>query len=496
MSQVLGYPGEQIESLIKAGAIEAARVELKNLPVTKISPIDLSLHCSFLRRVGLVTEALNLLRPLVYPKSRSAQTASAVEIIEYAANLVRQQITGEAEVLLKGLDAKKHPVALLRLAFLKIANWDFATSNEYLKQFMSLTDESSYDHLVARLNYLQGLVYLEKIDESLSYANDLIPDLMARDAKFLLSAAFEFKSEVLRQRGDYVGAELEIQQAMSLNLANESTDYFLLKRQRLVNQLFESGWSKYVQREFAAVMSEALARKHFESQRELIFRKALVTRDKKALNGLYWGTRSLHFKARVLREAEQLGMNLDCNTHVYFDQIGDSKNSKAKIWQLKQAELKSSARTTKLLYCLLDENIKPQFISDLFNAVYIDERYIPEYSRDKIYQLIFHLRLLLQKKKWPLKLKFTKQRGFHFEFLTPVKVIKPSLVRSKSAQSLYSASMKKKLSLSFNDLLAVYNCSPRTLNRKIKKMIADGELSKVGCTNKVRYVLAPNHNKA
>lgn len=387
---------ENIETLIKAGDQIKARAALLAIKPTEVSPVDLVYFCSLLRRTRLSVEVIKILQPLVYPKARSATIATTEEKLEYASNLVRLGALSEAEKILNSIDAHKYPQVLIRLGFLVISSWDYEKANVYFKQYIDHPQAERYSVLVAKVNHLQGLVYLGQLDDAWALAQELLRELNPVQNRFLLGGVCEFSAEIFRQKKDVERALQFITRGKELFANSQSTDEFLLRKQEQIILGKVQGLKN--------IREEAIERSHYESVRDIDFHIALIEKNEKLLNEVYWKTKSKAYKQRILDHAQKSKMTIKP------DLFQLSKN-KGIVFDLQShrltgslAALKKDQALARLLSALLVEGYSPVQIFDLFAAVYPDEIFFPESSADKIHQLLKRLRQFIQKARLPLEI--------------------------------------------------------------------------------------------
>lgn len=485
----IDYPTEHFERLIREGQLRQATKAVLSISVKTISPVDLSLHCSYLRRLGFSAKAILILRPIVYPKARSSSVATPIEVLEYAACLVRLQVLGEAEALLKTLDFNKNPTALLRLAFLHIARWNYKQANQYLEKHLSLVPKQSYEAAVAQLNYLQGLVYLHDGDKGFNLARELIEFYKKNNYKFLLVGTLEFLSELHRQKKEFIEARHCLDQAFKELGSSSTIDEFLLRKQQALIDLYELPNQNVIE-QIKALKKEAGLRRHFESQRDLDFHLALVTKDERLMRNCYWQSQSESFKNRVVQATLEHNWNIDLKSD--FHLTGNAKkNLKAKPLTINlvsangsnEKSLGNNLKLAALFRALLSEGYKPKFSSDLFDSIYSGELYSPVHTKIKIHQLISRLRLKIENNNWPFKISFTKEAGYR---ILPQDLVILT-VREEISDVLFLriCNLFGNSTFKYSDLAREMNQPRRTIFRILNRWFQNHWLEKVG-SNKTR----------
>lgn len=467
----LEYPTDRLEKLIRDGSLQLATKEVLAIPVKKLSPVDLSLHCSFLRRLGLSATAIQLLRPLVYPKARISNVASPIEVLEYAACLIRLGILGEAEQLLKTLSFKLYPVALIRLAFLEIARWDYQQSNVYLEKYLQIASADSYEFAIAQLNYLQGLAYLSQTETGFQFAKDLIRQFRLKKYNLLLVGALEFQAELHRQNKDFNQARKSINEAFEILGASSTIDEFLLRKQNAIIDLYDSLSDESLKKVYK-LKEEARLRSHFESVRDLDYHLSLATKDKELLMNCFFLTRAEGFRSRIRNACSSLNWQIDFS-HFRIDGKSRKSDKQNKVYRLNitsmvgehKTNLQKNQKLIMLLRTLLSEGYAPQFVPDLFEAVYPGEHYSPIHSKIKVHQAISRLNMQIRRNRWPFQILYSKKSGYKVKFLQTV-----DLAFSPEINDECFLQVQKKFgvnSFSLEQLLEVLNKPRRSVFRLI-----------------------------
>lgn len=438
---------------------------------------------SLLRRVGLSVFGIKVLQPFIYPKVKTVYQASEEEKLEYASSLVRLGVLVEADRIFDSISTDVLPIVLIRRAFLTISEWDFEKANQLLKSYINHPNATSYDILIAQVNYLQGLTYLGKTQEAMDYFETLKDKLGER--KLLLAAIYEFASETQRQLRNYSLSLEYINQAQSYLDDQESIDAFLIKKQRLITESYARPNKASID-ELIALKKEALARKHYESIRDIELHLGLHLRSSKILNKVYWGTRSSFYKERLLLLAKKHQVEVDVKEFKFKKNKGTFLNSQSGL--LKNATgtslLKSNQAIHRLFKSLLSDFYKPHTLFSLFNDVYQKEIFFPKHSPDKMHQLIKRFRELISESKIPLELIY-HQKKYTFKITNDFTL---------SATADYSFTWQKQLENHFKkkqfkieEAQALWNCSYRTVTRRLATLKKMNILKSKGQTKNQKF---------
>jgi tetratricopeptide (TPR) repeat protein len=472
---------KHVEELIQQGEFRLAREALLRFRRRNLEARERVYYCSLLRRSGLSLEAIKVLHPWVYPKSRSTYLATAEERLEYASCLVRLEVLSEAERILLSLDHEQHPVAWLRLGLLHTVRWDYETANRCFERYIEHSRAEPYDRLIAQVNLLQGYTYLEKVNDAKRLADELFTALDPTQHKLLLAAVFELRAEVARLEEKFDAAFGFIQKGHTLLDDVQTIDGFLIRKQKAVIEAYFMRSTKPLEQ----VRKEARERKAYESLRDLDFHTAILSRNSLLLNAVYWRTQSPSYKQRVFLAAERGGLKLNTES---FRQGPANKGAcfdlQAQALTGTHAHLKPNSALARLFKALVSEGYKPAKLFDLFAAVYGDEIFFPESSPDKMHQLIKRLREFLIEARLPAEITC---QGSQYRMVLGGKL---NLSQTNHFVPAWEEALRTKTQTrEFTAALAqkVWDCSLRTTLRRIEDLKTRGRVQFIGNTRSRRF---------
>lgn len=471
---------DDIESLIKRGLLNQARSALQTLSPKKISPVDLVFYCSLLRRAGLSVLAIKTLQPLVYPSARKAMVATSDERLEYASCLVRLGILNEAERIFRSIDSNMHPVVLIRLGFLFISRWDFQNANECFKAYVAQPKNDPYEVLIGKVNLLQGFVNLRELSEAEALADQLSEELDPVQNRLLLAAVYEFRAEVFRLQRKFSEGLKEVARGKALLAGDHSLDEFLLRKQEAIIAAHRTRDGDHL----LTLRAEAAEWKHFESLRDLDLHRALITKDVRLLEKVYWGTQSKAYKKRILELASIEEVQVRSSFYQFHKNKGIVFNVETGALVGAKAEVKKEKLLSKLLRVFVSESYKPLKISDLFSGVYEQEIFFPESSPDKMHQLLRRLQSFIIEAELPLSIVC---KGNAYRLLVHGNF---SLSSENVVVESWERSLKKSQRRSLFDAegaQALWNCSRRTAFRRLLELKERGRIEVIGKTRSARY---------
>jgi tetratricopeptide (TPR) repeat protein len=471
---------ESIEAMIVKGELKEARAALLTIRPKQVSGPDLVYFCSLLRRSDLALKAVQVLQPLVYPKSRSAYQATVDEKLEYASNLVRLEILGEADRILQSIDENLHPTVLIRRGFLLVSKWDFAASNICFEKYIRHPLAHSYDILIAKVNWLQGLVYLEKSEDAWVLARELIKSLDPGKHKLLLAAVHEFCAELCRLEKNFERSLDFIEKAKFYLEDHQTLDGYLIRKQEAIVRAY---WKQSVE---ALLLSkkEAEEKKHFESLRDLDLHIAVLSKNEKLLNQVYWRTQSVAYRGKTLHYAKHYGLAVNTDFFRFRKNKGVVFHLDSQLLNGTSTSLKKDKALSKLLQVLLTENYKPLKLIDLFCAVYEDEIFFPDSSADKTHQLLKRLRQFLEHSHLPIKV-ICRNRTYSLMVYGNF-----SLQRTDRFHFQWERSLFQRIRLETFDISKaqqIWGCSLRTTLRRIDLLKKGERLRTTGQTRARKF---------
>ncbi len=471
---------ESIETLIVKGELKEARTALLTISAKDVSGPDLVYFCSLLRRCDLGLRAVQILQPLIYPKSRSAYQATVDEKLEYASNLVRLEILGEADRILQSIDEHRYPIVLIRRGFLLVSKWDFESSNACFQKYAQHPLAQDYDRLIAKVNWLQGLVNLEKVEPAWTLARQLIEILDSEKHKLLLAAVHEFCAELCRLQEDFAGALPFIEKAKFYLEDQHTLDGYLIRKQEAIVHAY---WKKSIDVLLHSKI-EAQEKKHFESLRDLDLHIAILSKNERLLNQVYWRTQSQSYQERILKYAHRYGIMVNAEFFQFRKNKGPVFHLDSQILSGSSAAFKKDKALSKLLQVLLSEAYKPLKLIDLFCAVYPDEIFFADSSPDKTHQLLKRLRQFLESNGLPLKI-VCQNRTYSLRVNGNFSLSRTSQVHYQWEKSLWQAVRDRSFDVA--KAQALWGCSRRTTLRRIDLLKKRGRICTQGQTRSRRF---------
>jgi hypothetical protein len=141
---------EDCDAFIRAGQDQKAERALAELDIPKIPRkwrLPLATLC---RRVALISTGLKILSSVISSSSKAA-AASSAEIAEYAALLQKFGAVDDALRLLKEVDDREVPEALMYRAVCHFSRWEYPEAVPLLEKYIKAAP-SEYQALIGRVN--------------------------------------------------------------------------------------------------------------------------------------------------------------------------------------------------------------------------------------------------------------------------------------------------------------------------------------------------------
>lgn len=383
----------QLESLIRAGALQPARAGLRSLLADRkkaLSPEHALCAAELFRRTGLSEEGVRLLHPWVRPSARKEARAASPELkVEYAACLVNLYAVAESEELLDSIQGSPPPFAHFTRALGRIHVWDHAGAIVSLERYLATEKRDAYRRLIARVNLALCLVLTESetaeavIEENKRLCREL-------DARLLMTNTLEMSAYHAFVRGDADRARGALAEAFGFlagqALANREL-FYLKKWEVLLDAQARPTPASRARAE--AIRAQAEARRDFESVRELNFHLGEIFQDRGLLLRTYFGTPYAPFRDRVRAALTRSGFKIP---NSWTDVLGSGKTKPIDLLEV----LPPGKLLSRLASALLSDRYRAFTLHALHERVYPGSHFNPRSTPDQIHQLLRRFRLALE----------------------------------------------------------------------------------------------------
>jgi len=382
---------KQAEELIVAGrAPEAAKV-LTKIEAGKLPRAEIVRASKLFRWVGAADQGLRLLLPIVRPKARLLQEATPQEKAECAITLQRLGSLEEACELLEEVDENVVPEALLYRTVFRFSEWDYRGGIAHLLRLTTLAPKDSYLYRLAQLNLASAFVYEEKYTEAETLLHELRNTTSEKGEQVLFCNALEISAQVAVFTGNLKRADECLTEAEKVLAGAKTLDKLWLVKWRAILSAYQNNDVK----ELNAARAEAIAKRHWETLRELDFVTCKIKPDENILRRLYFGTQFDGYRRRLARN-----FALPTQTHaaVHKDSIyKEAKGKDLKMFADLDGDLKPGELPHLLLVLLISDAYRSLRSGQLHSRLFPGDYFNPYSSLDRVHQIVKRTRKALDK---------------------------------------------------------------------------------------------------
>ena len=292
----------KIDSLIRLGKISDATTIIKSLDIRKLARGQRGELATLARRSSMAIYAIKLLRPYVHPSSRKFVQTTDEERLEYAASLSFLGASKEALSLLSEVDSSQHPSSLLYSAFSLFAQWDYASSLQYLEQYCQNSNLNDYQKLVGKANLAAVYVH-EKIEEKgHALLEELERECLKEGHQLLLNNIYQMRAELLIIKRDFSSAQAALNKAKQQMESCGGIDELFFKKWEAVVDAYKNKDTKRLKQ----TAQHAIKIGHWETIRDCDYHRMVACQDEKLFYKLFYGTPHEAYRSRLKAEANWL----------------------------------------------------------------------------------------------------------------------------------------------------------------------------------------------
>ncbi|MDZ4660741.1 MAG: hypothetical protein SGJ18_03895 [Pseudomonadota bacterium] len=420
---------EQLDADLRAGKLDPVKRKLEEIRYKKLDRPLIVRVANLARRIGYQRYAIRLLGPYVRPQKPVVPPASQEEQVEYAVNLMRLGVVGEAYKILISVDQKKNPDALLFQAFCLFNTWDYYTAIPLLEKYLRHSDVNSYQKLVAMTNLASAYTIELEFEKAELTLNKILSTADKNEQKLLVGYTHQIYAELSINRRRAAEAEEHIERAKKF-LQNAHYRYGIYNSQwtAIVKMLSPKSVDEG-KKLLKQVRNDALQKKLWEVLRDCDLYEATLTKNEEMVVSLYFGTPHEKFRQRILRIfKEKISLpenyiwhpNAKPSHEKYLLEVSLGLDKKS------GSKLKFGQLVHKLLQILTSDFYRPFKVQTLFGLLFPDENYNLLSSPHKVYDLIARLRSWFKKNQIPLEVASTARGEFQLETLKPYAInVKP-----------------------------------------------------------------------
>lgn len=474
---------------------------LLKLPSLNIDRPRLVTVANLFRRVGLNDQGIKLLNPIVRSNSKNYIQPTQLELTEYGALLINLGVYHEGLAVLNLVDSSQVPSALLYKAFGFFNQWDYEKARPILEEYIRQPSLTEYQRQIGNLNLLAAYVEtsnFQLFDEGFASISEY---LTKNDYKLLLGNLFEIKSQRHFFEGDLKEAKKSLQASFQYLQQAEVSTVFLIKKWDYIFNL--NAISANDENLYNKLCHEAISEGFSEGIRDLDLYRFSKTKNNQGLKYLYWGTPFAIYRKKITRFSGQSYKPSD--TYIWMpSKVGFANNDFDSIKNMKivnpieDLTLLACPLLMKLFYVLTQDFYRQLKSAELHSLIFPENFYNPNSSPEVIKQLVFRLKKVLIKNKWPLKLTVNSGRYS----LKPKKLYKNNFafklcfldrteneIEKQIVMQRLNLFKLKKIDYTYGELRRNSQKCETSFGIDIKKALELGLLSKAGHNKSTRYRL-------
>ncbi|MGE4131990.1 MAG: hypothetical protein AB7F86_10160 [Bdellovibrionales bacterium] len=384
----------ECDEQIRSGSARAVAAKLMRLNLQQV-PQNYRLAVSNIcRRVGLVTQGLRLLSPIVRPSNRRRmfEPASQAEQAEYSVLLLRRGITGEASEILARIDTNAVPEALLFKAFCSFKRWDYAGAVPHLEKYVR-SDISNYSRMVGRVNLAAALIGASEYQKAKEILANL--DELVQEQPFgrLHGNCLELRAQVEIIQDRFDDGLKYLTEAEDLLQGMPTMDRFFVTKWRLI----ANGLKTRTVEPFHELRQLATEKGDWETAREADRFLLRVRNDQEIFEHLVFGTPFEAYRQKVL---EGGSLSLVHDTYLW-GQDSDVKLNFVDLSANRIEKILDWGKCLELLEVLSRDFYAPRSLGALFSELWPGEYFDVFSSPMRLHQIVYRTRGLLKELNAP-----------------------------------------------------------------------------------------------
>lgn len=286
----------KIEELIRLGRFNEADRILRKIQPSKIARQLAAPLANLARRVNRPKFAIRILNPLIRSDNSLIAPPTDTEKLEYAEALRRVGALTEALDLLRSIDTTKLPQALLYKVFCHFNKWEYLEAIPTLNEYLSSPKIDDYARTVAQVNLAAAYIYVEESQK----ADELLIDLRAKTKKdnldLLHGNSLELSAQLALLNSQWSLARSYISQAQPILSKAGSVQSLLVEKWSAITESLEN---KKVSEALFNISLHAQNAKHWETRRDCDFYIAKIQQNTDLFFHLYWGTPFESYRNRI-----------------------------------------------------------------------------------------------------------------------------------------------------------------------------------------------------
>jgi tetratricopeptide (TPR) repeat protein len=430
------------------------------------------------RRSSLANLGLKIMAPIIFQTEPLGQPVTAGELAGHAALLQRIGSIGEAGQILRRVDSKAAPEALLYQAFCLFTQWRYDEAVPVLRTYIA-SPIATYWKLVGRVNLASALVCTQLWEEAHAELTLLIETAEQSGAKRLLANCYEMRAQAYVKQRKFTEASEDLSAATGLLGLDQTSDQLFVMKWKAVLAAIISGDCEPLLR----FRTEAETRNHGETLRETDLYLCKLREDDRRFNLLYFGTPYRAYRARIEAEIGRKPNNSSFS-------LGAPEG---KLLDLTQGTLLRSTKAGGSIHRVLDlfyrDFYQPVRLGGIFAELFPEENFNIYTSPNRVHQVLRRARRALEKAGLPLKILETDgcyraQPSSDCRVLVPLERV-PLETNRKRLSDLAAAFGER--TFATRDVCRVLSLSDATSNRLLRWGVDNHFLSCTGRGPATKY---------
>jgi hypothetical protein len=402
------------ENLIRAGKRDAARDLLLQLKKVSIPRVRAGEFATLARRSGLLDLALQIMAPIIRPKTNSDTPATADELATYAVILLGLGASNEALEILKSADSNNTEINLA-LAFTYINRWDYASAIAHLKKYLALDGPSHYQRMIAKVNLAASYVAKREFEEGRALLAEISEETLANQWALLHKNSLELSAQLAILSANWSEAEIFLKRAAQEVELGFNLDDFFVRKWFAIMAILRDGPSASSLEALSKVRESAVANNHWETIRDCDYHFAISNQDEALAIRLYFGTPFARFRERIIQSSNSWLKVPKDYLWTMGGAEGDRRFDVRKGEEIGgSAKLKPGKDLHLALSFLVSDFYRPFLIGAFHSAVYPGEYFNPVSSPRRVSFLVHRLRAFLKESEIPVSLNVTAD-GYRLE---------------------------------------------------------------------------------
>lgn len=485
----------ETETALRAGNRDLARTGLLKIK-GKAVPRSKARHFATLaRRAGLLNLALQIMLPIVRPKTTLGKRASAEEISTYALVLLGFGAIQECSALLSSAQDQSNPDILMAHAFAAIKTWDYAKATLYLEQYIKSEVPNDYLKTVAKVNLAASQIALGG-EAHLAIGHRLLIELQEKTSRegwtLLNSNAIELSIQLAVQNRDWLACDELFSRANASELFTQ--------KWRAISEVLRNQGNRDGLLQLKKVRELAVEQGHWETVRDCDFHQSIATKNNDLALHVYFGTPFPTYRKR-LRDSTIAWLEIP---ELYRHPLSLNVNSgPTRVFQLaigREIENQSVALPIgkslhTALQILASDFYRPFSIGTLFSESFKEEYFNPESSPRRVAFLIHRLRNWFEEHSVPIDISSDRD-GYRLLGIEPYEIelsAQPATTKSTNQGSFELLRLyfekQKAVDLSAREIANALGTSERSARYFLKWAIDNGLLFRIGTGRQIRYKL-------